>query len=609
MPYAQINYPETLGTGPKAVSIHAAGCFLDAFCNLLERFGKPVDPPTLNQFFINNNDYLRESDGTVDLLSWGSVTAYDPNIRIVASGNGAPSSNDSIVKFVYNGGTTHFCLVIDAAAGTILDSWDGKVKNWSVYGGPVAYASYTNAAPSAATTAKPAVSPAAVLSSSTGKQLILPGSVSEWHVYKPGGPYNLAAAIAVLDPAKFGGLTYDILGSPATNFYLIQTADFGEVAIYAGPDTVAQIVDKAAPAPTPAPAAPATDPDVTEVTVQPGWGVTSVLAAAGYPRASQENEAEWDRLAALNGSATRLKFTPGEVVKVNKTPLAIPAPANPTPVQPANITDVTEDVTITDTLRVRSGPSTQDSQVAVDGAPNGDLQKDDIVGITGYCHGESINGNDIWLRSVKGNWFWSGATTFTVAQLDTVANVTPTPAAPEATPAAGTPPVVMPPAPAAATPAVETSTAGDNVPVKVTTTTTVGDLQITPAPGLYVSKFDTFVTDLAGKNKPIPLKVGTIFQSAEEIVQAGKIYLRDVSAKKKDIMYVALKKDLKSAGASLDGMVQFAKDMKQASEDDWDEILDQLRNENEAPQIVRTIEKDAVKVEKGLFGLFNKKGK
>lgn len=159
MPYAQINYQQTLGTGSKAVSIAAAGCFLTAFSNLAERFGAPIDPPTLDNFFITHNDFIREADGTDDLLSWGSVTAYNPNWRVSASGNGAPTDNNSIVKFIYNGGTTHFCLVLDAAQHLIIDSWDGKVKNWSVYGGPVAYATYTNSTPAATTTAKP-VAPA-----------------------------------------------------------------------------------------------------------------------------------------------------------------------------------------------------------------------------------------------------------------------------------------------------------------------------------------------------------------------------------------------------------------------------------------------------------------
>ncbi len=38
--------------------------------------------------------------------------------------------------------------------GRIVDSWDGKTKSWNAYGGPVAYATYTNAAAQPTTTAK-----------------------------------------------------------------------------------------------------------------------------------------------------------------------------------------------------------------------------------------------------------------------------------------------------------------------------------------------------------------------------------------------------------------------------------------------------------------------
>lgn len=147
MAYGQINYQERLGTGPLAVTIADAGCFLTAFSNLLARFGEPVDPPTLNNYFIQHGNYIREGDGTIDLLAWGSVSAYDGQVAVVGVGGaGWPDSNDAIVKFIYKSPrtgaqVTHFCLVQDAGAHTIVDSWDGNVKV-TPYGMPVAWAKY-----------------------------------------------------------------------------------------------------------------------------------------------------------------------------------------------------------------------------------------------------------------------------------------------------------------------------------------------------------------------------------------------------------------------------------------------------------------------------------
>ncbi|WP_188454601.1 N-acetylmuramoyl-L-alanine amidase [Virgibacillus oceani] len=73
------------------------------------------------------------------------------------------------------------------------------------------------------------------------KKLHLPGTAKSWRVY----PLKVAPVIGnekgYLNPAKFSGLTYDILGSPQSNVYVIQTRDFGKVQIYAHPNTGATI--------------------------------------------------------------------------------------------------------------------------------------------------------------------------------------------------------------------------------------------------------------------------------------------------------------------------------------------------------------------------------
>lgn len=153
MAYAQRNYGQIQGIGGR-YTIAQIGCFITAFCNLLERFGTPIDPPTLNNIFRDRGIYIDVDDGIRDDVGWSTITAYDGSVAVAQTGAGAPPHSNAIVKFNYkspNTGqfTTHFCLVADRNAGTIIDSWDGQVKSWNVYGGPIAYATYgkTNAQP------------------------------------------------------------------------------------------------------------------------------------------------------------------------------------------------------------------------------------------------------------------------------------------------------------------------------------------------------------------------------------------------------------------------------------------------------------------------------
>lgn len=65
-----------------------------------------------------------------------------------------------------------------------------------------------------------------------GRTLHLPASITTWHVYNPNGPYDTAHATHTLDPAKFGGLSYVIVADKGNGVYLVNTKDFGEVAIW-----------------------------------------------------------------------------------------------------------------------------------------------------------------------------------------------------------------------------------------------------------------------------------------------------------------------------------------------------------------------------------------
>ena len=149
MAYAQTNYPQKQGIAPQRYTIAQIGCFITSFSNIMQRFGVEIDPGRMNSLLVQHNLYIDVDDGVRDDVGWTTIVSLFPkNIRLEAIGNGAPSNSNSIVKFNYKSNvtgnfTTHFCLVLDARAGTIIDSWDGRVKNWSVYGGPVSYATYS----------------------------------------------------------------------------------------------------------------------------------------------------------------------------------------------------------------------------------------------------------------------------------------------------------------------------------------------------------------------------------------------------------------------------------------------------------------------------------
>lgn len=76
--------------------------------------------------------------------------------------------------------------------------------------------------------------------SGASKTLRLPAAPS-WRVYREGGPWTVGNEIGYLAPALFGGLAYAVLAQPAPNVAVIQTRDFGRVAVYTGPETGATI--------------------------------------------------------------------------------------------------------------------------------------------------------------------------------------------------------------------------------------------------------------------------------------------------------------------------------------------------------------------------------
>lgn len=270
MAYGQKSYNEKIGGGnggkPAVYSIRQVGCFLTMFCNLLERQGRGVDPLTLNRIFIDRGIFIDIDDGVRDDLGWQSITAYDGQIVVKSVGTGRPPESPLVgLKLKLRGavGGYHFVL-FDHFVGDeiyILDSWDGQVKSIHAYGELVQWCQFGDNTPQAVT---PYV--AQVIPQSTGETLHLP-AVPSWRVYSTATPWTpgkmIGKEIATLAPAKFGGLTYDVLGRPYANVVTIKTRDYGLVNIYVGAETNATITANV-PAATPT-AVPAVEPAAVSV--------------------------------------------------------------------------------------------------------------------------------------------------------------------------------------------------------------------------------------------------------------------------------------------------------------------------------------------------------
>jgi len=63
------------------------------------------------------------------------------------------------------------------------------------------------------------------------------------------------------------------------------------------------------------------------------------------------------------------------------------------------------------TLHVRTDATT-DAAAGAANTPDGNLHAGDVIHITGWKYGQPVNGNNIWLRSDYGHWFWSGGTNY-----------------------------------------------------------------------------------------------------------------------------------------------------------------------------------------------------
>lgn len=310
MAYGQKNYLEIQGINGK-YRISQIGCFLVSFSNLLERFGKGITPLELNKSFKDKSVYIDVDDGIKDDLAWTSISKHNPNIVVTATGIGKPTNNNSIVKFSGLQSTfgTHFCLVADAEAGTIIDSWDGKVKSWNTYGGPKSWASYIDTTPVS--------NPGPVVSVATPNTIVVQKGWGISHVAKAAGYADFADASRWNYIAQLNG-----------------HADHSTFKL--SPNQVVKIKgDVVVPVAVPQPAPAVVTPEVVNVTIQAGWGVSHALKAVGYNKQQWENPLEWSRTAELNGyKPNEFRLKPNQVIKVYKTPLSIEVPAQVTVASP-----------------------------------------------------------------------------------------------------------------------------------------------------------------------------------------------------------------------------------------------------------------------------------
>lgn len=330
MAYGQKNYNEKQGINGK-YTIREIGCYLTAFCNLLERFGMGVDPITLNRVFKERGIYIDVDDGIRDDLGWQSVTAY--NGHIVASSinnSGAvPPNRNSIVRIkAKNQFGTHFCLVdrIENGVVWVVDSWDGQVRKASYYGPISGWATYVNNTPQPV---KPAPTPAY-----DGDTIVVQPGWGISHAAKAAGYPDFASE------ARWNAIA-QLNGHGSYGSFKLSPGQRIKVGKYSAPAPAPQ----PAPQPKPAPEPPKADPNIALVTIQPGWGVSHAMKSIGYPKELYSDAGEWAKVAEVNGQKLEnFKLVPGQVIKVRKytppatppTPAPVAAPVSPQPeVKPA----------------------------------------------------------------------------------------------------------------------------------------------------------------------------------------------------------------------------------------------------------------------------------
>lgn len=147
--------------------------------------------------------------------TWRVYNASGPYTSNYAIHQLTPSEFGGLTYDILGNPAPHVYLIKTSVKGTV-----------AIYAGPGTGATITGKGGSVA---------------NTTKKLYLPASADTWRVYRTKGPYTVGNEIHLLTPKKFGGLTYNIVGNPSKDIYLIDTEVKGRVAIYAGAGTGATI--------------------------------------------------------------------------------------------------------------------------------------------------------------------------------------------------------------------------------------------------------------------------------------------------------------------------------------------------------------------------------
>lgn len=141
MPHAQKEFTDLIKNLMESEDLQKTGPVLVAIANLVEAFGYEGTPEAIVELLQSRG--LEASSG----MLWSYVSLLVPNVGIESTGTGAPLSDFSIVELRYTNPATNqelttYAAVVNANEGTIIDSFDGIVKSWDVYGGPVGFVSF-----------------------------------------------------------------------------------------------------------------------------------------------------------------------------------------------------------------------------------------------------------------------------------------------------------------------------------------------------------------------------------------------------------------------------------------------------------------------------------
>lgn len=159
--------------------------------------------------------------------------------------------------------------------------------------------------------------------------------------------------------------------------------------------------------------------------------------------------------------------------------------------------------------RVRADHTTQ----SPDNQGTGNMRGGVSFNITGWAHGETVAGNDIWYRTLRGNWVWSGGTAEGTSLVGGIGggNVVTSEAlevvAPEPTPAPD-------PVPASVAPIT---------PVAQPVTTSTPDIK--PVSGTATLATNGYVYDLTTDKPVASVPSGTVITVAGTTVHNGAVYL------------------------------------------------------------------------------------